>query len=391
MKRIMLSFLLMIFALSGIELSNRIKGLGSEFALLIPDYETDLYYFPNLADRKWAGATYDKSDASAPLKMMLAGSSFGVFTRYWPDYDYEYDGNSVEGRAETEFKFNFTDLWFFRFKNSIWNFRNDGLIDQTNIKDTHNGPTDYLNIKYFLNTNHVFTLSEKLRLNLRVASGFYLHTLKFYSVYTDKNMIWLNSLRPGLFYRDLKPDSSFYSAYIEIGGPINWAEYDALPFSFTSAYDETMNGSMPDILLLGALWSRLGWVRGMTVNGHGQIFYGFKDSFIYQKTGEPYRSQDCLGLVNALTLQLAFEYPINKVTLRCGNELHYNADFKRISAYDPYNQRQILISEDATHRLYYQYSFGLGWQPWDKFKIDILTKGSLSWINEWSLAFYYMN
>jgi hypothetical protein len=379
----------MMCALSGIELSNRIKGLGPDFALLIPDYETDLYYFPDLADHTWLGATYDKSDADTPLKMMFTGSGAGIIARYWPDYKYKYDGNNVDWQAVTNFKFNFTDLWFLKVKHDTWDLRNDGLIDRTVLNDANNGPSDNLTIKYFLNTNEAFSLGAKLRLNFLIGSGFYLHTRQFYSVYTEKNMIWLNSLRPGLFYRDNRPDSSFTSAYVEIGGPINWSEYDALPFSLTSAYDEPLSG-MPDVVFLGAVWSRLGWARGISLNGRGHVCYGLKESFVYQKVGFPYRSEDCFDMNNALTLQIAFEYPINRISIRCGNGLHYNLDHNRITSVD-YNGSQVLVSEDITHHLYYQYSFGLGWQPWDKFKIDILTKGVISLIYEWSLAFYYIN
>ncbi|GAI26330.1 unnamed protein product, partial [marine sediment metagenome] len=62
MNRLLIILLVIICFAHAIEFSQRIQALGTDFAYLIPDYETDLYRNPQLLDRGLTGITYEPSN-----------------------------------------------------------------------------------------------------------------------------------------------------------------------------------------------------------------------------------------------------------------------------------------------------------------------------------------
>ena len=72
---VLLAFASLCFAM---QYSLRIQALGTDFAYLIPDYETDLYHNPNLMGEKLNGISYEPG-LSAPVTMRVLTKRFGWF------------------------------------------------------------------------------------------------------------------------------------------------------------------------------------------------------------------------------------------------------------------------------------------------------------------------
>jgi len=70
MVKLTVFFFLFVRLSYGIEYSLRIKALGTDFAYLVPDYETDLYQNPQLLGEKLTGVCFEP-DLNEPLTLRV--------------------------------------------------------------------------------------------------------------------------------------------------------------------------------------------------------------------------------------------------------------------------------------------------------------------------------
>ena len=155
----MCMFFTIVFA-NAIEVSSRIKALGTDFAWLIPDYQTDLFRNPQILCEKTLGIGYD-NNTYTPLSFTGSSRRFGILARYWFEYDYELDRPYPGWQSTEEYSFYFQDLWMVKIKDDIWNLYNDGFISRYEIDNwqTHN---NYLqkDLEYFIGAQTSFFIGK---------------------------------------------------------------------------------------------------------------------------------------------------------------------------------------------------------------------------------------
>lgn len=385
MKKLLISSVLFISLLNAFEISYRIQGLGSAFAYLIPDYETDLYRNPEWLGKKTLGIAFRHPyyAPNKPLALVILSKGFGWYGRYWPSYSYSLETypNSYDWIKQNVFSMHFSDLWMVRIKGEVWNIYNEGTMQFYGSNDSYNHRTFNRTIEYFYKSSGGFKLSRTLYLTIMPALGIY-NKFSETSTFTDiDQLLLISSGRLSLFYRNITEENKFTSWYIDIGGPVTTDEISALPYSI---YLDLHDIDRRSKLLGGALLLQLGWAKSLPIDDRSFVALGFKEDLSYQWTEQADTILYLRGLRNSLSLPMAVEYRIKTMALRFGVNLTYT--FKDNREYD----NSYLLNERLSHELGYSYSFGLGWQPKEKFVIDLQNTGNLANVRSWSIYLKYL-
>jgi len=375
------TFLFIVLSICfGLEPSLRMKALGTDFVRLIPDYETDLFYDANLYDKKLLGISYEPG-SSAPVTFRILPGRFGLCGQYW--------GSHIENKPSyvntTSFYVN--DLWlldlrgkFWKFlTKDVWNLSNDGSYCQTKYDYGDTLRT----IKYLMRANGVERISTNFQVTVSGCSGVLNNSITTYG-YPNRETInqWLliGSGNIGILYQNITANNRFTSFYLDFGGPASTKEIDGLPYSVFSHLDDE------DIRLcyfLRTLIANFGWAKGIPIGNGSFVAIGLHNAFLYQRTNEA-DTIELRGLRNTLSFPVAMEYTINKVILRMGTKVFYTLNNYRNWDSDSIYRR---INE---HRVKFDYSFGLGFQPNDHLNLDFCNDTDISSVNYWSIYLKYI-
>jgi len=385
-KRTLITIFFITCSANAIEFSYRIQGLGTEFAYLIPDYETDLYRNPELLGRKILGIAYDRYwYTSTPLTLLFLLRGFGIYGEYWPDYNYELRSSNT-WQSLSSFTFKFEDLWMLRIKNEVWNLYNDGQILVSEQQDSYGDRTLDRTIEYFLSASGNYKIGRRFTIHIKPGAGLYGKWGETYYYQTAEQLIVISSGRIGLSYRNAPVANRFSSWFIDFGGPVSAGEINELPYSI---YLDMYEHDRKIKYFANSFILKIGWARGIPLHENSFVAIGLKDDFLYQRTeqgGTDYADTVLYfsASTNTFTFPIAVEYIINKISLRFVARLSYLFKDYRTS------NDLGLISEDLSHDLSFGYSFGIGWQPHGCVFIDLYNRGNLSEIGHWSIYFKYL-
>lgn len=395
MKNIITGLICAVVCAHGIEYSTRIQALGTDFAYLIPDYETDLYRDMDLFGKKMVGIGYDRASSysTKPAKGILLTSRFGWYGRYWGEYVRTWTGDEDYWYALHEKALYFEDVWMldmrghiWKFMEGVWHLYNDGYYTDGKHRNSSGNQERYTKLAYFFKAQGTQKLSDVLKISSFVGAAFYWKRNQGGGVDHINELLYIPSGKVGLFYRNAATANEFTSWYIDIGGPVSTAEIDALPYSLSSdEYWWFVSGTDVRIVwLANAITGKIAWVKGIPIHGDGFVAIGAVNDFLYQRTIDPDTNLTQLGIDNTLTVPLAVEYTINHVVVRFGTKCSYRYSRRRI------NDDTVLYSQNSSHTLHYTYSFGLGWQPVDNFLIDLQNNDALSGVRNWTIYLKYM-
>jgi len=382
MRYLLVFFVLLISSSHALQFSSRIKALGTDLAWLIPDYQTDLYRNPQFFSARMLGIAYDESE-NTPLSIMLASRRIGVLTRYWIDYDYELEPGYYGWQSTEEYTIEFEDLWMIRIKDEVWNIYNDGLIrryEEDNVQTYNN----YLlnDLEYFIRSQTSFYFG-RLNIDLKIAAGFYERIEQYNHIDNYNQRIGITSGRIGLFYCNMTPPdhNRFTSWYLMFGGPISRDEIDSLPYSI---YSDLADHERKLKYFGNTFISRFGWAKVWPLTDNGFFVMGLRDNFLFQPIHDFMTDNNLQAINNSLRIPLAVEYSIKNIYLRFGTRGFY--DFTRSKE----SNAAGLIRENITHKLGYDYSFGIGWQPTRNLSIDLHNQEYLNILSNWSINVIYM-
>ncbi len=375
MRKTAAYLLCIICVANAIEYSHRIKALGTDFAYLIPDYETDLYRNPQILSENVIGISYNRYNpyVSTPLKLIFSSKRFGVLGRYWLSYNY-YQGSL--SKWITSYSLYLEDIWMLKIKDYVLNIYNDGQLSNEEYSD---GDLDKL-LEYFIKTQSSYNLGELFNLNIKIGTGFYEKIYRYEGHEVYNNRIWIPSARIGLFFRNTASVNQFTSWFIDIGGPISAAEISSLPYSIEIDLflrERTLK------FFASTFIAKCGWATGKSINNKSFFVIGVGENLLYQKQSISW-FQRFLAVTNTISLPIGIEYNVNTISIRLGTSFSYNLVYTR-ELHDT-----ILRSEEIHHTLDYNRSFGFGWQPNKHLTIDLYNTGDLTDIGNWEVYLKYL-
>lgn len=372
----------------GIEYSLRIKALGTDFAYLIPDYETDLYQNPKLLGEKLSGISFEP-DLDEPLTMRFLFKRFGLCGKYWGSFLNQKEAYSPLINNKYIY---IKDLWMLDLRgkiwrflaNDVWNWYNDGIYEINNSYWQAEYYDSTRTIKYIFSVNGSNKLGRILALHYKVCAGIY-HGNRNYRYYFDQinydRWLIITTGKIGLYYRDTDIKNKFTSWYLEVGGPVSTSEIDTLPYSILSHLSDGLEIEPIHTFITRNFVSTIAWAKGIPLDDNSFIAIGLRNVFVFQRAD----SEDVnininrRGIGNTLTLPIAIEYKINKVALRFGTKLFYTINNNKEWNYD-----STLIYTDE-HDFNFGYSFGLSWQPDEHWMIDLCNNSDVLSINSWAI------
>jgi hypothetical protein len=381
----------MLSAVYGIEYSLRIQALGTDFAYLVPDYETDLYLDPNiLGEKKITGISWEHSDT--PLVLRAITERFAWSGMYWGEYWYrQYPGEAYEKNYSIYGR----DYWildlrgkFIKFlTDEVWNFYNDGKY--TYSYDFAGVESEEIIVaKLFPGASGSRKIGPYFKILSKVHAGIYLYReddinsnqpdIRYEQWYIPV------SIRLGLQYRNIHSYNNFSSFYFMAGGPTTTYEIDDLPYSVWMGMEE-------EEVRLGyfahALIARFGFARGLALADRGMFIVGLRDEFLWQD------AEDHISLYeqkrafrNILAVPIAVEYNTGRITIRLGSSLKYT--FKHYTIRD-YFYPDDVIDQVHEHEVIIKRTFGIQWRMTDKFIVDTFHIGSLASLDSWKIYLKY--
>lgn len=384
-------YLVALLTLAGlcfaIQYSLRIRSLGTDFAYLIPDYETDLYNNPNLMGEKLNGISYEPG-LSTPLTMRFLTKRFGWFGNYWASYS----NNKLPQRFHNVTSISVNDLWmldlrgkFWKFlTDDVWNLYNDGSYNETRYFLNPDYYDTTRTIKYLYGVSGANRIGKYISVISKACIGYYGYYRNYKDYYTGQNIDQRQMVvtgNVGFYYRNATSIDRFTSFYLVVGGPASTQEIDNLPYSvFSHFYDNEIEKT----LFAKTLIAQLGWARGIALNYNGFVAIGLRDVFLFQRTNTPDISfaepnSELRGLRNTLSFPIALEYDIGNVALRIGTRFYYtfkdDKEWNSDSTLARYNE----------HNLGFDYSWGIGWWLNEYFTVDLYNTSDLSSKNNWAI------
>jgi len=395
MKRIVVGLICGVVCAHAIEYSTRIQALGTDFAYLIPDYETDLYRDMDQFGNKMVGISYDReaSFSTKPAKGILLTSRFGWYGRYWGECGRARTGGEDYWSTSRHHLLHFEDVWMvdmrghiWKFMEGVWHLYNDGYYTDYELTNSSGNQERNTELAYFFKGQGTHKFSDVLKISSFVGAAFYWQRLQEGNVDHINELLYIPSGRVGLFYRNTTAANKFTSWYIDIGGPISTAEIDALPYSLSSdEYWWFVSGTdLRIVWFANAITNKIAWVKGIPIHNDGFVAIGAVNDFRYQRTIDPDTNLTQLGIDNTLTVPLAVEYTANRVAVRFGTKCYYHYSRRRI------NDSAVLYSQNSSHTLEYTYSFGFGWKPTDELSVDVLYARVYDFdLHDWSVYAKY--
>jgi hypothetical protein len=396
MKTIIMYTLTLACFVHGFEFSHRIRALGTDFANLIPDYETDLYRNPQLLESSLAAVSYEPTLAYyyrpygyypiytnyAPLNLALLTGRFGVTGQYWFDYSYDLEPIENSWASSTYQAYRIQDLWLSRIKNLVVNIYNDLDYSKIEYLASTNSQTEDRKLEYIIKGQVSMQIRKRLSLDLKLGLGVFQNVTETNEYDTYNKMLTIGLARLGLYGRHISHANDFTSWYLEIGSPLTNTEMDALPYS---VYSRVANNESEFVLFANTVISRFGAAKTVPIGDRGFLAIGFTDAFLMQETEEhgDLGIQFLKGVVNTMSIPAAVEYPVNTISLRFGTKISYT--FKNLREF-----RWTVDTQNLMHTLTYDFSFGIGWQPVKRLVIDLYNDRYLSNLEYWAIYLKYI-
>jgi hypothetical protein len=346
----------------GIEYSLRIKALGPDFAYLIPDYETDLYQFPNLynRDNRFIGIV-----PKDQFSIKLTTSRFGLLSQFWGE-----SRISLYPRVFKYYRLTLNDLWLWdarkllpSFMNDVWNITNDLYWD----KAQYNGFDCTQNsIHYLFGIPASDNIGKYFDFYGFVVTGFHSDQFQNNEIKNDR-LLLIVSGKLGISYRNSWADNDFISGYLEIGGPVTNTEIDDLGWSFMS--EKVPDNSVFLSYFLNTFNSKIGLARAVPITSQSFFAFGIRNQLRYQRMMEQDNFYLLTDIRNISSLPLAIEYQINAISIRLGADFTCSA-LKRMSQF-----HDVYILNNSNLQLGWATSCGLGWRISPKFNVDFYQYG----------------
>lgn len=395
MKKILVLLITLVCISHAIKYSSRIKALGTDFANLIPDYETDLYNNSQLLGKKLLGISYEPN-LGTPLTMRVLTKRFGWFGNYWASY--RNNKPPIPYWYPNIISISANDLWMLDLRgklpkflaSDVWNLRNDGSYYKKPYYVNEMNYDTICTIKYLLSATGSHNIGKHLKIIPLVCGGIYGNYRNYrYSGEVQELDQWLfiYTGMVGIYYRNTPINNKFSSFYLTIGGPVSTSDIDGLPYS---VYSHLFGDEIQQTFFAKTLTAQLGLAKGITIDENGFIAIGMRDVLLYQRTHTPdtsfiYPYTELRGLRNTLSFPLALEYNIGKIALRIGTRLYYtfkgDKEWNSDSTLTHYNEHQLNLG----------YSFGLSWQPTDNFIIDVYNTNNLAELDAWAIYLKYVH
>jgi opacity protein-like surface antigen len=395
MKKIVIAFIILISISYGIEYSLRIKALGTDFAYLIPDYETDLYLDPEMIGAQ-SLAGFSLQDGALPLTVRLFTKRFGWCGQYWGSYAEDQD--SFSDRYGKNYSITVKDLWmldlqgkFWRFlTDEVWNIYNDGQYTYlySYWGSLHFDSTS--TIEYLFGASDSWQIRDNFKIITHSCVGIYF--IDQIQLYYDDFNSYESLLLPfsgfiGFHYRKSGTPNDFTSCYLLTGGPTTTADMNNLPFSIWSHVDD---GEILFTWFARTWIVKTGFAKGINIDDNGMFVIGLRDTFLLQSTLDIEDVTNNRGLRNVLSMPAALEYKVNNIVLRIGTHVNYAYTENKI--WDYWNNTNTLrvYEKHSKHRLNWGYSFGLQWSVSENFSIDMYNNRYISDLDEWAIYLKYI-
>jgi hypothetical protein len=392
MIRILLLVSLILISFSNArDLSCRMRAMGDDFALLIPDYETDVLYNPIFMTQSLFGV-YFNTNEETPIKINFIYQPFGFYGFYWPNHIYHRaPSNNNDWYAYSKLNDRFKITFLMKIKAVGFSVTPD--ISRERIKYWGSTVFTERNIKQnFLCKSSVgLKLNNKFFLFVEPTLGFleefekteYTHTIPGHRI------IYIFSGRLNALYRNIKEENRFISANLEIGGPTSLSDIEKLPISPFAYFDSSDTVILP---FYNSFQANSGFCLGLPIDEKLMIAFGLKEKFDFQVVfhTRPYQQIIYLAINNKISYPITIEYKLNRIALRCGTNFFYNYSSLE-SGYGSYFEREI-SSQTRKHDLGYGFTFGLGWYPKEKLTIDLnyIGSGNILGLDNWSIYLKYL-
>ena len=370
------------------DLSCRMRALGDDFALLIPDYETDVFYNPIFLNKNLVGVYYNTMEETQ-IKLNFLYHSFGFYGMYWPSYYHYLEPQDDGWQTYTQFNDRLKSTFLFKIKTIGLSITPD--ISRYRVKEWNS--TNYKNLsswQNFLGKSSVgIKINNKFFLFIEPALGFLEELEQTQDINTKDQRIIILSGRLNVLYRDIKEENRFVSANLEIGGPTSLSDIGGLPFNPFGYYGPFDKEILP---FYNYFQANSGFCLGLPVGDNLMITLGLREEYDLQIVLPKVYTHDniYLAINNKVSSPIAIEYKLNRIALRCGAIFFYNysnSEYGNGSLFERVDSFQTKI-----HELGYSFTFGLGWQPKEKFKVDLKYSGggSILGLNNWSIYLSYL-
>jgi hypothetical protein len=395
MKRVMILTMFVFCTMQAVEYSHRISALGTDLAHLVPDYETDLYRNPQFLDKALAGISYAPGKAlmlrysypyppatvyQTPISLKFMTRTLGMMGSYWFYYQHDLEPDSYGWLTSTYATYRLQDLWMARMKNTVVNIYNDLDYSRIEYLTSTNSPTIERRLEYLIRTQAAFKIRKTLSLDIKIGFGFFESKTEIsdYEVYNQR--VNLALARAGLYCRKVTATNDFASWYFDIGSPLSNAEIDSLPYP---VYSSVQSDERVFMLSAKTLLARFAFAKAIPITPGGMLIVGLKNVFTLQSTGDATNDTGLRGIINTISLPVGMEHSISTVTLRFGTRFFYDFETLREANED------VAITQDITHTLDYEYTFGLGWKPHKKITVDLYTDGGFWYLKDWAVYLKY--
>ncbi len=394
MRKVVIAFSILISISYGIEYSLRIKALGTDFAYLIPDYETDLYLDSEILGAQ-SLAGFSLEDGPQPLTLRLFTKRFAWCGQYWGRYSEDQD--SFSNRYGKSYSIAIKDFWMLDLNGKFWKFLTDevwNMYNDCNYAYIHN----YWDAWHFDTTRsieYLFGVSGSRRI------GDYFKIITNYRMgvyYTDQINVYGSDISAfeklllpvsgiiGIHYQKATKPNDFTSFYLLTGGPTTTVDIDNLPFSIWSHVDD---GEILFTWFARTWIVKAGFAKGINIDDNGMFVIGLRDTFLLQSTFDIEDVTNNRGLRNVLSLPVGFEYNVNNIVLRIGTHIDYAYTEDKIWDYWNYADTLRVYEKHNKQRLNWGYSFGLQWRVSDNFYIDMYNNNCISALDEWAIYLKY--
>ena len=182
MKRLLMLILTLCCFAAALDYSHRTRALGTDFASLIPDYETDLYRNPYLLDRGVAGISFEPSHIyiyrmyqrgyipvqQTPLTLRLMTARLGLMGKYWVNYSHGLEPREYGWSSSTYKAFRINDLWMHRVGKAVVNLYNDLDYSKITYLTSTNSESVENHIEYMAKTMVGLRIRKRLSLELKL-------------------------------------------------------------------------------------------------------------------------------------------------------------------------------------------------------------------------------
>ncbi len=391
-RKLLLLSLILISISNARDLSCRMRAMGDDFALLIPDYETDVFYNPIFLGKKQIGIYYNTMEETQ-IKINFLHRSFGLYGFYWPGYFYNYESDGIDWFTNSYCNDRFKGVFLLKIESIGFSITPDISLVRNKYWDSAERKELASTQKFMFKASAGFHLTDKFFIFIEPTFGFWEELTRTQNIDTQHKDIFIPSGRINILYRYIKENNHFLIGYLEIGGPTSNDDVNERSFSHFS----NLNGITTSIEPFGnSLTTNLGICRGFPIGVNSMIALGCLENFSFDFVSHQQLIPNLFDsklhtLNNRVSLLIALEYYINHVVIRSGAEISH---FYRVSEEQYLSNGYIATSQVRNSGINYNFSFGFGWQLKEKLIVDLKHIGGyrnyILGLDNWSIYLKYL-